>query len=162
MSGNFSPSVTLPYQLVQVFVINVSVHVSKIAAHCQDDVVRTVHRRLRLDIIYKFGHLRVCSIFVWFLWWKKSNFSVRFGMHRWITHPSVYIVVGAVFVVNNRLIVAQNVEAETVRRSVVVEQNSGEQIRVICANRTENPGESLFSTVDVVFWENSHCTAVVG
>lgn len=60
----FFVSVTLPYQLVQVFVINVSVHVSEVTAHCQDDVVRAVQRRLRLNVIYKFGHLCVCSIFV--------------------------------------------------------------------------------------------------
>lgn len=68
------PSVTLPDQLVQVFVINVSVHVGKIAAHCQDDVVRTVQLRLRLNISDKVGHLCVdfvtiflrVQIFVWF------------------------------------------------------------------------------------------------
>lgn len=50
-------SKSLPYQLVQVFVIDMSVHVSKITAHCHDDIVRSIEFSLCLNITYELGDL---------------------------------------------------------------------------------------------------------
>lgn len=46
--------------------------------------------------------------------------------NRKLAYPTVNIVVGAVFVVNYRLVIAENVKTETVRRTVIVEENAGE------------------------------------
>lgn len=47
------------------------------------------------------------------------------------THPSVDIIVGRMLIVNYRLVIAENVEAEAVRRPIIVEENASEQIGVI-------------------------------
>lgn len=49
-----------------------------------------------------------------------------------ITNPSIDIVVGTVFIVNDGLVVAEDVEAEARRGPVIVEEHAREKISVIC------------------------------
>lgn len=56
---SFFSSFLLPYQLVQVFVIDTCVHIGEITTHCHDYVVGTIELGLCLNITYELGDLRV-------------------------------------------------------------------------------------------------------
>lgn len=160
----------LPDQLVEILVVDVSVHVSEIAAHREDEVLGAVQLVLRLNEVDEFFDLffRFCfcvcregkkfpnRVFGGEKKEKKEKSSLRlaFGCSpplrragkgltdlsgprkscdgRRITHPSIDIVVGTVFIVNDGLVVAEDVEAEARRGPVIVEENASEKISVIC------------------------------
>lgn len=80
-----------------------------------------------MNVVNEFCYLQMIKRFV-LCRVKKSNFSVS-KAHE--TYPSINIIFRTVFIVDNWLVIAQDVEAEAIWGAVVVEKNASEQIGVI-------------------------------
>lgn len=104
-----------PYQFVQILQVNVSVLISKVAAHSQDYVVGSVIFSL---LVYE------REVFI------KLKFGMLSGSRNLLkrSYPFIDIVVRTMFSVNDWFISAKNIEAEAWRWLVLIVECSSEQI----------------------------------
>lgn len=135
---------SVPYQFVEIFIPHLCLLISKITAHCQNDIVRSVmesllvreldkwfhlpHRKTRLRfynfffVVTFFSYSTTITIkwttrvtYYGFKWRLRSDYRVSF-----IAYSGVDVVVRAVGIIDHRLVGAKNVETETRRWRIVV------------------------------------------
>lgn len=87
--------VFLPYELIQIFIVNMSIHIGEITTHGHNDIICTIWGWLCLYKINKFRYLKTQIL--------APNRKVLKFLS--FTHPAVDIIVGAVYIINNGLIV---------------------------------------------------------